>query len=179
MLMVWPLTQSAMTADSRAMGIVMTTISELRQSRRNTRTINPVRNAPSSPSTDEPREGAHDVPRLVEHEVDLDVFRGDAAHGRQGLPDAANHVERGRVGALRHRNVDRPFAVHVRVADDDVGRVGDGADVAEVDRRTVRRSQRSIEQFLDIAAERRVRRRNPNQVTRANVARWDHACSSD
>ena len=50
MLMVWPAPQSATTAASSANGIVMTTIAELRQSRRNTSTIRPVSSAPSTAS---------------------------------------------------------------------------------------------------------------------------------
>ena len=46
MLIVWPAPQSATTAASSANGIVTTTIAELRQSRRNSRTIRPVRSAP-------------------------------------------------------------------------------------------------------------------------------------
>src|SRR6516164_2341450 len=49
-LIVWPAPHSATTPVSNAKGIVITTINELRQSRRNTSTINPVRTAPSNPS---------------------------------------------------------------------------------------------------------------------------------
>jgi len=50
MLMVCPAPQRATTAVSNAKGIVMTTINALRQSRRNSRTMRPVSNAPSKPS---------------------------------------------------------------------------------------------------------------------------------
>ena len=75
MLIVWPLTQSATTAESKAMGIVITTINELRQSRRNSEDHQSRQECAEEPFTDEPGEGAHDVSRLVEHEINLDVFR--------------------------------------------------------------------------------------------------------
>ena len=50
MLIVWPAPQRATTAVSSAKGIVMTTIAELRQSLRNTRTTRPVSRAPRSAS---------------------------------------------------------------------------------------------------------------------------------
>ena len=46
MLMVWPTSLSATTAPSNANGMVMTTIKDERQSRRNSRTTKPVRAAP-------------------------------------------------------------------------------------------------------------------------------------
>ncbi len=50
MLIVWPVAQSATTAISSASGMVMTTTRELRQSRKKSRIVSPVSNAPSSPS---------------------------------------------------------------------------------------------------------------------------------
>ena len=55
MLMVCPTAHSHSTAESNETGIVNTTISALRQSRRNSSTINPVRAAPSRPSLINPR----------------------------------------------------------------------------------------------------------------------------
>ena len=53
-LMVWPVSQSASSDASNDSGIVMTTTSALRQSRRNSRTISPVSSAPSMPSSVSP-----------------------------------------------------------------------------------------------------------------------------
>ena len=50
MLMVCPAPHRATTAVSNAKGMVITTISALRQSRRNSRTMRPVSTAPSKPS---------------------------------------------------------------------------------------------------------------------------------
>ena len=49
-LMVWPETQRPTTAAAMLMGILSTTITALRISRKNNRTINPVKAAPSKPS---------------------------------------------------------------------------------------------------------------------------------
>ena len=49
-LMVWPAPHNAITAASSAKGIVTTTMPALRQSRRNTSTIRPVKSAPSAAS---------------------------------------------------------------------------------------------------------------------------------
>ena len=49
-LMFCPLTHSANVPASSAMGMLMTTMNALRQSRRNSSTIRPVSTAPSAPS---------------------------------------------------------------------------------------------------------------------------------
>ena len=49
-LIVWPAPHNAITAASNAKGIVTTTMPALRQSRRNTSTISPVRSAPIAAS---------------------------------------------------------------------------------------------------------------------------------
>ena len=54
-LIDWPVAQSRITALSRANGILSTTISALRQSRRKMSTIRPVSAAPNRPSTTRPR----------------------------------------------------------------------------------------------------------------------------
>ena len=54
MLTVWPVSESASTAPMIASGMFTTTISELRQSRRNRSTMMPVRIAPSAPSNVSP-----------------------------------------------------------------------------------------------------------------------------
>src|SRR5690242_21598642 len=59
-----------------------------------------------------------DIPRLIEHEVDLHVLRRDSAHGRQRPAHAPNDVERGGIRAFGHRNVDRPLPIDMRVAED-------------------------------------------------------------
>jgi len=53
-LIVWPESQSAVTEARIASGMFKTTMSELRQSRRNSSTITPVSTAPSAPSTNRP-----------------------------------------------------------------------------------------------------------------------------
>ena len=55
MLMVCPAAHSQTTAESSANGMVVTTMSALRQSRRNSSTISPVSTAPSRPSLTRPR----------------------------------------------------------------------------------------------------------------------------
>ncbi len=50
MFTVWPVMASASTAPMSAIGILSTTIEALRQSRRNSRTMSPVSNAPRAPS---------------------------------------------------------------------------------------------------------------------------------
>ena len=80
MLIVCPAAHSATTAESSANGIVVTTISALRQSRRNSSTIRPVSSAPSSPSLTSPANGVRHVARLIELEVDLDVLGRDRVH---------------------------------------------------------------------------------------------------
>ena len=62
MLMVWPAPHNATTAVSSAKGIVMTTIAELRQSRRNSSTISPVSRAPRPASTTTERSDAATLP---------------------------------------------------------------------------------------------------------------------
>ena len=49
-LIVWPVSQSATSAPQRANGMFSTTTMTLRQSRRKSSTISPVRTAPSAPS---------------------------------------------------------------------------------------------------------------------------------
>ena len=52
---VCPVSHRATTAPRSANGMLSTTTSTLRQSRRNSSTIRPVRHAPSSPSTPTPQ----------------------------------------------------------------------------------------------------------------------------
>ena len=67
-LIVLPVSHSAMTAAIKASGMLSTTTSALRQSRRNSSTISPVSTAPSSPSVARLANGARHVGRLVELE---------------------------------------------------------------------------------------------------------------
>ena len=123
---------------------------------------------------DQALQGIDDIPGLVEHQVDLDVLGRHVAHRRQRLPDVPNHIQRRRVRTLGDGNVDGAFPVHVRVADDDVGGVGDRADISQIDRGTGADTQWRIEELLDVPAERRVGRRDPNQVSGSHVSRGQH-----
>ena len=123
---------------------------------------------------DQPVQGADDVSGLIEDEVDLDVLRRHVPHGGQRPTHVPDDVEGRRIGALRHGNVDGPLVVDVRIADDNVGRVGDRADIPQVHRRTCTHPERRIEQLLNVAAERGVRRRDPNQVAGSDVTRRQH-----
>ena len=134
----------------------------------------PSQNRAQQRFPDQAVERSNDVARLVEDEIDLDVLRCDIAHRRQSLTHVSDHIQRGRVGPFGDRNVDRTLVVDVREPDNDVGCVGDRADIPQVHGRPCPDAKRRVEQFLNVAAERGVRRGNTNEVAGPNVPRWQH-----
>ena len=85
-LIVCPVSHRATSAPQSANGMLRTTTMTLRQSRRKSSTISPVRTAPRAPSVDQAPHGVGDGGRLVELEADLDVVGQDRLHARAGPP---------------------------------------------------------------------------------------------
>ena len=135
MLIVCPVAHSNTTAASSANGMFSTTISALRQSRRNNSTIRPVSSAPSSPSVTRPRI------EFVTYGDWSNSSRTSTSSGTTFLKSGMRRLhcvddgQRRCIGALRHRDVHRALAVHVRVGGHDIGAVLNGADVAQINRR--------------------------------------------
>ena len=100
--------------------MLSTTTITLRQSRRKSSTISPVRTAPRRPSIADAPHGAGDVRRLVELEADLDVVGQDGLHPGQVLLDVVDDRQRRGVGPLGDQDVDGASAVDQGVAGRDV-----------------------------------------------------------
>ena len=83
-LIVCPVSHIATSAPHSAIGMLRTTTMTLRQSRRKSNTISPVRTAPRAPSVGQAANGVGDRGRLVELETDLDVVGQDRLHARAG-----------------------------------------------------------------------------------------------
>src|SRR5438034_1106003 len=88
---------------------------------------------------------AYDVPRLVEDEVDLDVFRRDVPHRGKCPADVADDIKRRCIRTLGHGDVNRALVVDVRIANDDVRRVRDGPDVPQIHGWTCADPERRVE----------------------------------
>ena len=81
MLIVWPVSPEPDHArQQRDRDVSITTMNALRQSRRNSRTIRPVRSAPARPFEQQALDRPGDVRRLVELDADLDVVGHDRLH---------------------------------------------------------------------------------------------------
>src|SRR5579883_1115265 len=150
MLMVWPVPQSSTTALSSANGMFRTTIKALRQSRRKISTIRPVRTAPSNPSDSRPRmafetNGDWSNSRRISTSSGTIFLNSGMA--------ALTRLMTSSVEALGHRDVNGAAAVDVRVGGDDVAAVLDRANIAEINGRAGDGTDRSTEQFGQIAAE--------------------------
>src|SRR5271157_6294517 len=78
-------------------------------------------------------DGSIDDRRLVELVGDLDVVGQGRLEPRQVLLDRVDHRQRRGGSLLDHRQVDRLASVDQSIANGDVGRVGNGADVTNVD----------------------------------------------
>ena len=115
-LIVLPDSHSPITAAISASGILSTTTSTLRQSRRNNSTISPVSTAPSTPFDRQRANGPRHVGRLVELEADVDIVGQHGLHFGQMPLDLVDDAQRRRVGPLGGQQVNRPPAVDQRVA---------------------------------------------------------------
>ena len=176
MLIVWPVSQRPTRAPQRANGMFSTTTITLRQSRRNRRTISPVRAAPISALGHHGPHRPGDRRRLVQLEADLDVVGQDGLHARDGLLDVVHHRQRRGVGPLRDQDVDGAAAVGQRVAGGDVAGVVDGADVADVDGGLLPGPDRDVLQVLDLL-DQRVDRDDRHLVADPDGARGaDRSC---
>ena len=121
-------------------------------------------------------DGAIDDRRLVELVGDLHVVGQGRLEPRQVLLDRVDDRQRRGGGLLDHRQVDRLAAVDQRVADGDVGRVGNRADVADVD--VLAQLERDVAQLLRVQ-DHRVGRHDGQLVLDRHVAgRADEVAAS-
>src|SRR5262245_7575245 len=107
---------------------------------------------------------------LVEDQVDLDVFRRYGLHCGQSICDTPDDLHRGSTGSFGHRNVNGALFVDLRIADYDVGGIGDTSDVAQIDGRAGAQAYGLIQQFVDIRAESCVGMCDANEVAGPDVA---------
>jgi hypothetical protein len=138
-----------------------------------------VSTAPERPFLAEAEDRARDVGRLVEDVVDGDAWREDRTEAVEVLLHELDDAQRGGVGPLRHRDVDRPAAVHERVAGLDVGRVVDRSDVTHVDGSRPGRADRHVAELADVGHD-GVHGDHRHEIADAHVARrTDHVAAAD
>jgi len=99
MLMVWPDAQSPTAATSRERGIVTTTTSALRQSRRNSSTMKPGQQSAQRTFEGQAIDRTQDVGRLVELVADVHVVGQYRLELREVRLDEAHDLQRRRIGA--------------------------------------------------------------------------------
>src|SRR5439155_22737413 len=121
---------------------------------------------------DQSPESIHYVPRLVEHQIDLYVFRGSIAHAWERLADVLNDTESGCIGALGYRDIHGASAIHMGIAHDNVRAVRDGPNIPQINGWAGPPAKWRVQKFVDVGAERRIGRYKPNEVTCSYASRW-------
>ena len=107
---------------------------------------------------------------MIELDADIDIVGADGFEGGDVFANAANDVERGRIGALGDLHVDGAFAVDMRVGGDDVRAVFYGGDIAEEGGGRFAGTEGGGEEVLQMAAEGGVRLHEIVEIANADVA---------